>query len=79
MFWRLAIPVGNFEKTKVPTGHAFAFTLQGLTSLSPEAKIEHLVLATSYFRPEGLSSPLQGLTSLFGMGRGVTLALNHQH
>ena len=26
----------------------------------------------------GLSSPLQGLTSLFGMGRGVTLALNHQ-
>jgi len=25
MFWRLAIPVGNFEKTKVPTGHAFVF------------------------------------------------------
>lgn len=26
-----------------------------------------------------LSSAQQGLTSLFGMGRGVALATNHQH
>jgi len=29
--------------------------------------------------PKRLSSAQQGLTSLFGMGRGVTLATNHQH
>ena len=31
------------------------------------------------FALKRLSSVLQGLTSLFGMGRGVTLATNHQH
>ncbi|MDQ5930881.1 MAG: hypothetical protein QG674_45 [Patescibacteria group bacterium] len=30
------------------------------------------------FAPKELSSVLQGLTSLFGMGRGVTPATNHQ-
>lgn len=40
--------------------------------------IEYSVLATTYFRPEGLSSAQQRLTSLCGMGRGVTTALNHQ-
>ena len=29
--------------------------------------------------PQGVSSALRGLTSLFGMGRGVTPASKHQH
>jgi hypothetical protein len=37
-----------------------------------------LVLAATYFCLERLSSVLQGLTALFEMGKGVTLATNHQ-
>ena len=33
-----------------------------------EKIIKHLVLATSYFCPKGLSSPQLRLTSVFGMG-----------
>ncbi len=36
------------------------------------------VLAATYFPPCGVSSALRGLTALFGMRRGVTLAPNHQ-
>ncbi len=36
------------------------------------------VLAVSYFPPFGVSSPLRGLTAVFGMGTGVTLSPNHQ-
>ncbi len=36
------------------------------------------VLATTYSCPEGLPSALLVLTSLFGMGRGVIPASNHQ-
>ena len=42
-------------------------------------EIKYLVLATAYFPHERVSSAQQGLTSLFGMGRGVALATNHQH
>ncbi len=41
--------------------------------------IEFSVLATTYFRPKGLSSALRRLTSLFGMGRGGSIASNHQN
>ncbi len=41
--------------------------------------IESSVLATTYFGPEGLSSAVRHLTSLFGMGRGGSTALNHQN
>ncbi len=37
------------------------------------------MLATSYFPRKRVSSPQQDLTSLFGMGRGVPPAMNHQH
>jgi hypothetical protein len=43
-----------------------------------QTKIHYLVLATTYFPHCGVSSALLGLTSLFGMGRGVTLEMNHQ-
>jgi hypothetical protein len=42
-------------------------------------KVESFVPATTYSPPEGVPSVLQGLTSLFGMGRGVTLASNHRN
>ena len=41
-------------------------------------RIKFLVLAIAYFPHKRVSSAQQGLTSLFGMGRGVTLATNHQ-
>ena len=41
--------------------------------------IELYVLATSYFRPEGLSSPQLRFTAVFGMGTGVAIAPNHQN
>lgn len=41
--------------------------------------IEYSVLATSYFRPEGLSSPLLRFTSVFGMRTGGATAPNHQN
>ncbi len=41
--------------------------------------IDLSVLATTYFRPVGLSSALRRLTSLFGMGRGGSTASNHQN
>ncbi len=40
---------------------------------------EPYVLATSYFRPEGLSSPQLRFTAVFGMGTGVAIAPNHQN
>ena len=48
--------------------------------LNPVSKtlVKFFVLAITYFSPYGVSSVLQRLTSLFGMGRGVTTALNHQ-
>ena len=42
-------------------------------------RIKHFVLATSYFRPIGLSSPQLRFTSVFGMGTGVAIAPNHQN
>ena len=41
-------------------------------------KFKSSVLATIYSRPEGLPSILRRLTSVFGMGTGVTTASNHQ-
>ena len=41
--------------------------------------IEYSVLATSYFRPEGLSSPLLRFTAVFGMRTGGATAPNHQN
>ena len=41
--------------------------------------LEYIVLAPSYFCHERLSSPLAGLTSLFGMGRGVAPPSKHQN
>ncbi len=37
------------------------------------------MLATTYSRPYGLPLALRCLTALFGMGRGVPIASNHQH
>ena len=65
MFWRLAIPNQS--------GAWYG------TSLLSFIWIKYFVLATAYFPHERVSSAQQGLTSLFGMGRGVTLATNHQH
>jgi hypothetical protein len=41
--------------------------------------LEPFVLAASYFRPEGLSSPQLRLTAVFGMGTGIAIAPNHQN
>ena len=41
--------------------------------------LESPVLAASYFRPEGLSSPQLRLTAVFGMGTGVAITPNHQN
>ena len=41
--------------------------------------IEIFVLAIAYFSPEGVSSALESLTSVFGMRTGVTFPLNHQN
>ena len=41
-------------------------------------KFKSSVLATAYSRPEGLPLALRRLTSVFGMGTGVTTASNHQ-
>ncbi len=40
--------------------------------------IEFFVLATTYSCPEGLPSAQVGLTTLFGMGRGVSPPTSHQ-
>ena len=41
--------------------------------------LESSVLAASYFRPKGLSSPQLRLTAVFGMRTGVAIAPNHQN
>ena len=41
--------------------------------------LEYSVLAASYFRPEGLSSPQLRFTAVFGMRTGGATAPNHQN
>jgi len=53
-------------------------TIIGSTRLNPALKILNILSWRLPTFARGLSSARQGLTSLFGMGRGVTLATNHQ-
>jgi len=41
--------------------------------------LKYFVLAATYFCQLRLSSVLRSLIALFGMGRDVTSATNHQH
>ena|SRR3989344_2678652 len=53
--------------------------LSPLQAISLFNLIKSFVLATTYSRPEGLPLVLAGLTSLFGMGRGVAPPSSHQN
>ena len=58
---------------------AYFFDTAANAVLHGRFQLESSVLAASYFRPVGLSSPQLRFTSVFGMRTGGATAPNHQN